>query len=146
MFQQAVEDGNYVGRFFSVGGRPTLAGNPSADYVALQQWLAAAGDGVGVQTQKIAEQGIAAMAEPNRFQAGEQAALLFVEQRIEEQDSGFEFVRRDFKGGRVNGQGNRLGTATRQGLIPAIGRRDGSIQILAIDFGSAEALSLHQMA
>ena len=134
------------GVFFGGRTASTLPASPSADHVALQQLLATAGDGVGVQAQKIAEQGIAAMAESDRFQAGKQAALLFVEQGIEQKDSGFKFVRRNFQGGRVNRQGNRLATATRQGLIPAIGRLDGGVQILAIGFGSAEALPLHQMA
>ncbi len=41
-----------------------------------------------VQAQEIAEEGVAPVAEPDGFQSGKQAALLFIEQAIEEDDRG----------------------------------------------------------
>jgi hypothetical protein len=67
----------------------------------VQQLLAAASDGVRVRAQEIAEEGVATVAESNGLQAGKQAALLFVEQAIKEDDCGFEFIGRDFEVSRV---------------------------------------------
>ena len=77
------------------------------------------GNGVNVEAQKIAEQSVAAVTEADRFQAGKQPALLFVEQAIEEDDRSLEFVGRDLQVGRVNGQGKNLGAAAGPGLIAA---------------------------
>jgi len=76
------------GVFFRGRTAATPTAGPPTDHIALQQLLTAAGDGVGMQAQKIAEQSIATMAEPDGFQSGEQAALLFVEQSIEQEDGG----------------------------------------------------------
>ena len=65
----------------------TLAACPATDHVPVQQLLTASGDRMRVQAEKIAEQGVAAVAEADGFQAGKQAALLFVEQPIEQDDS-----------------------------------------------------------
>jgi hypothetical protein len=73
--------------------------------------LPAAGDGMGVQTQKIAQQCVAAMADSEGLQSRKQPALLFVEQTIEQEDGGLEFVGRELEGGGVDGQRKSLGTA-----------------------------------
>ena len=98
--------------------------------------LPAAGDGVSVQAQEIAEQGIAAVAEAHGFQACKQATLLFIEQPIEKKDRGFEFIRRHFEAGQVNGHRDSLGAATRQGLVAPICRLDGGV------YGGATDLAL----
>jgi len=134
------------GVFFRGLTSATLTAYPSTDHVVVQQLLATASDGVRVQAKEIAEKGVATVAESDGFQAGKQAALLFVEQAIEEDNCGFEFIGRDFEVGRVNGQGNRLVTATSHDVVAAIGRLDRGIEELAIDFGPAETFPLHQVA
>jgi hypothetical protein len=49
------------------------------------------------------------MAQFDGLQAGEQAALLFVEQAVEKQNSGIEFLGRYLESGRIGDQRNRLG-------------------------------------
>ncbi len=134
------------GVFFRGLTAATLAAYPSTDYVAVQQLLTTARDGVRVQAQEIAEEGIASVAEPDGFQAGKQAALLFVEQAIEEDDRGLDLVGRDFEVGRVNGQRNGLGAAPSHGLVAPIGCLDRGIEELAVDFGPAQTFPLHQVA
>ncbi len=95
-----------------------------------------------VQAQEIAEEGVAAVAESDGFQAGKQAPLLLVEQAIKEDDGGLELVRGDFEVGGVNGHRNRLGTAPSHGLAAAIGRLDRGIEKLTIDFGPAQTFAL----
>src|SRR5439155_6397258 len=124
----------------------TLAACPATDHVPVQQLLTASGDRMRVQAEKIAEQGVAAVAEADGFQAGKQAALLFVEQPIEQDDSGVEFVERDLQVGRVNSQRNSLGAAAGHGLMAAIGHLDGGIEKLAAHFGPAQTILLDQMA
>lgn len=109
------------GVFFRGLAAATLAAYPSTDYVAVQQLLTTSSDGVRVQAQEIAEEGVATVAEPDGFQGGKQTALLFVEQAIEEDDRGLEFIGRDFEVGRVNSQRERLRAAASHGLVAAIG-------------------------
>ena len=89
-------------RFFRGLTAATLAACPATYHVAIQQLLPASGDGMRVQTEKIAEQGVATGAEADGFQAGKQAALLFVEQPIEQDDSGLECIGSDLQVGRVS--------------------------------------------
>jgi len=124
----------------------TLTAYPSTDYVAVQQLLTTASDGVRIQAQEIAEEGVAAVAKSDRFQSGKQAALLLVEQAIEKDSRSFELVGRDFEAGGVNGQGNRLGAAASHGLITAIRSLDRGIEELAVDFSPAQTFPLHQVA
>jgi hypothetical protein len=132
--------------FFRGGTAPAVTSRAPADHITIQTLSPASGDGVNVQAQEIAEQGIAAVTEADGFQACKQAALLFIEQPIEKQDRGFEFIERNFEAGRVNGHRDSPGAAARQSLVPAIRRFDGRIQILAIEFGPAQPLPLNQMA
>ena len=129
-------------------GRAAGAGAAGAadDHLLIQQLLPAASDRVRIQAQEIREQGVAAVTQPQGLQAGEQAALLFVEQSIEQDNRGVEFVGRDLEGGGVNGHRNRLGTAASQALLAPNGGIHGGIEKRAIDFGSAQALLLEQMA
>src|ERR1035441_1686025 len=62
-----------------------------------------------IQAEEFGQDAIAAMSQLDRFQAGEQATLLFVEQAVEKQDSRFEFFGRYLKSGSIGYQRNRLG-------------------------------------
>jgi len=134
------------GVFFHRLTAATLVACPPTDHILVEQLLTAAGDRVRIQAQKIAEQSVATVAQTDGLQAGKQAALLFIEQPIEQEDTGLEFVGRDLQAGRVNGQWNRLGAAACHGLVAAIRRFDRGIEELAADFDPAQALSLDQMA
>ena len=134
------------GVFFRGLTAATLTAYPPADDVAVQQLLTTASDSVRVQAQEIAEQGVAAVSQSDGFQAGKQAALLFVEQAIEEDDRGLDLVGRDFEVGSVNGQRNRLGAAPSHGLVTPTGCLDRGIEELAVDFGPAQTFPLHQVA
>ena len=134
------------GVFFRGLAAAAGAARPSADHILIEQLLAAAGNGVRVQAEEIAEQGVAAMTQADGLQAGKQAALLFVEQAIEQQDGGLEFIGGNLEGDRMNRQRHCLSAAASQDLFATIGRIDGGVEKLAIDFGSAQTPLRHQMA
>lgn len=67
--------------FFFDRWTPTaLAASPSGGHIVVQQLLSAARDSVGIQLEKSGQNGIASVAEADRFQTSEQAPLLFVKQ------------------------------------------------------------------
>jgi hypothetical protein len=80
--------------------------------ILIQQLAAAAGDGVGIEAQKFGQQTVAAVAELHGFQAGVQAALLLVQQTVEQDDGGFHFIGRHFQTGGIDNHGNGLFAAT----------------------------------
>ena len=98
-----------------------------------------------IQAEEITQQRVAAVPQSDGLQPGKQPALLFIEQTVEQQDSGLQFVGRQLQRLRVDGQRNGLGAATGQHLIAALRRIDGGIQKLALDLGPVEPLLLHQM-
>ena len=63
--------------------------------VLLQQLLSSTGHGVRIQAEKLGQFLIAAVPHFERFQAGVQAALLFIQQTVEQNNGGFQFVRGD---------------------------------------------------
>ncbi len=86
------------------------------------------------------------MTHADGLQAGKQAALLFVEQSIEQDNCGLEFVGGDLEGHRMNSQRHCLSAAAGQSLVATIGRIDCSVDKLASDFGSTQTPLLHEMA
>jgi len=68
--------------------------------------LASASDGVRVEAEEFGQNVIAAVSQLDGFQAGEEAALLLVQQTVEQQDGGLEFRRRNLKRGGVGHQRN----------------------------------------
>jgi hypothetical protein len=99
-----------------------------------------------VQPQKIAQQGVPAMPEANRFQSGKQSALLFVEQGVKQEDGGLEFIGRQLEGGGVDGHRNGLCAAAGQRLLAAFDAINGRVEELASDLHPAESLPLNQVA
>ena len=61
------------------------------------------------------------MPQPDGLQSGKQSSLLLVEQTVEQDDSGLEFIGRNLERGRVDGYRNSLGAAASQGLVAALG-------------------------
>ena len=68
------------------------------------------------------------MSQLDGLQAGEQAALLFVEQAVEQQDGGFEFIGGYVERGGVGHQRDRLRGAPGADLIFRASRVGGSVQ------------------
>ncbi len=86
------------------------------------------------------------MTHADGLQASKQAALLFVEQSIEQDNGGLEFVGGDLEGHRMNRQRHCLSAAASQDLVATIGRIDCDVEKLAIDFGSTQTPLQHEMA
>ena len=61
---------------------------------SIQQLLASARDGVGIQAEEFGQNAIASVSQFDGLQPGEQAALLLIEQAVEKQNSRFEFIGR----------------------------------------------------
>jgi hypothetical protein len=57
-----------------------------------QQLLSSAGHGVRIQIEEVGQLMIAATAQLQRLQSGIQSALLLVQQTIEQENRGFQFV------------------------------------------------------
>lgn len=84
-----------------------------------------------VQVEKLAELTITAMPQLERFEPGAEPTLLFVEQTIEQEDSGFQFVWRNLQPGRIHQGGDRLDAAACQELSAAEDRIAGGIEMEA---------------
>ena len=72
---------------------------------------------------------IAATAQFERLQSGIQAALLLVQQTVEQEDRGFQFLLRDLQHGRIRYGGNGFHVAARQELPLLDGAVGGRVQI-----------------
>jgi hypothetical protein len=62
-------------------GTARTAGS-AADYILIQELLTTASDGMHIQSEEVAQQSVAAMADADGLQPGKQSSLLFVEQSI----------------------------------------------------------------
>ena len=133
------------GVFFRRSAAATGAPHATSDDFAIQQLLAPTRYRVHVQAEEITQQRVAAVPESDGLQAGQQTALLFIEQTIEQQDGGLQFVGRQLERFGVDSQRNGQRAATGQHLVAALRGIDGGIQELALDLGSAQPLLLHQM-
>jgi hypothetical protein len=114
--------------------------------MVMQQLLPTAGYGMYVQAQEIAEQSVPAVAQADGLQPGKQSALLFIEQAIEQQDGGLEFMGRSLEVGGMDGYRNGLSAAPGEPLFAAGDGFAGGIEKLALHLHSRQALLLDQMA
>ena len=132
--------------FFLRRSSPSETASPVTEHGLVEKLLAAAGNGLSIQAEKAGHELVAAMAETHGFESGEEPAWLFVEQGMEPQDGGFEFMGRAWESIGANGERDGLRTLSGQSLAAAVGRVDGGIEELAVDFDAAEPLLLYQMA
>ena len=88
---------------------------------------------------------IATHAEFDRFQAGKQAPLLFVEQAVEQENGRFELIEGDVKGGRVRDQRDDVGRATGPDLIFRPSRLGGGVEEPPRDLGASHTTLAHQL-
>ena len=127
--------------FFHPFASTARLAHAAAFHILFQQLLAAAGDGVRIESEKTGQNRVSAAAEPERFQSRVQAALLFIEQAVKQNDRGFQFIRRDLQSGGVGDRGDGLDTAPQQAL-PLPGRRIGrGVEIQAGDEFTGDALA-----
>src|SRR3984957_16662650 len=70
-----------------------------------------------IHVEERGQDRIPPQAEFDRLQAGKQAPWLFVEQAVEQENGGFEFIGRDLEGGRVRDQRDGIGRAPGSDLI-----------------------------
>src|ERR1039457_1096752 len=96
-----------------------------------------------IQAEEFGQDAIAAMSQLDRFQASEQATLLFVEQAVEKQDSRFEFFGRYLKSGSIGYQRNRLGGLPGTELVPRLPAIGGSVQETAGYLRAAQTFGAH---
>ena len=61
--------------------------------------------------QVVAQQDVTAMTDPNRLQPSKQSALLFIEQAVEQEDGGLEFMGRSLEVGGMDGYRNGVSAA-----------------------------------
>ncbi len=114
--------------------------------ILIQQLAPAAGDGVRIETQKFGQHTVATVAEFHGFQTCVQAALLLVQQAVEQDDGGFHLIGRHLQTGGIDNCGNGLAAATCQRLSLAGGWVDGSIKEQAGDQLPGDPLLLDQVA
>jgi len=100
---------------------------------------------MGIQAEKVGDELIAPMAQAHGFESRKQPALLFVEQGVEQQDGGFQFVRRYLQRIGVHGERPSLAAVPGQRLRTVVGGVDGGVEELAVEFGAMEALLLDQV-
>jgi hypothetical protein len=110
--------------FHGLAATARVAG-ASWGHLLIEQLLAPAGHGVGVQAQKFGQDTIAAVPQLDGFQAGEQAALLLIQQTVEQHNGSLEFMGGNLESRGVGHQGNGergLSSADLVPCLPAIGR------------------------
>ena len=78
-----------------------------------------------VQVEKLGQLTIPAMSQFERFQSGVEPALLFVEQAIEQEDSGFQLVWRNLQSRGIHQAGDGLNAAACQELPATADRITG---------------------
>src|SRR5260370_33799396 len=85
------------------------------------------------------------MSQFDGLQAGEQAALLFVEQAVEKQNRGFQLIGRYLQSVSISHQRNRLGGLPGAELIASLATIGGSVQESSGHFGAAQTFGAHQI-
>jgi hypothetical protein len=113
--------------------------------VVIEQLLAAARDGMRIEIQKGREQRISTAAQFDRFQAGEEAALLFVAQAVKQQNGGFEFIGGHGECGRIGDQRDGLRSAPGSDLILRRSRIRSGVQEPSADLDAAHPTLLYEI-
>ena len=84
----------------------------------IEQLLATAGDGVRIQAEECGQCSVATAPQFDGFQAGEEAALLLVQQAVEQQNGGLEFIGRKLERRGIGHQRNGASGLSGAELIP----------------------------
>ena len=83
-------------------------------HVLSQQLLSSPGHGVRIEIEEVGQLAIATTAQLQRLQSDIQTALLLIQQAVEQEDGGFQFLLRNLKNRRICHGGNGLDGAARQ--------------------------------
>jgi hypothetical protein len=84
-----------------------------------------------IEVEKVGQLAIAATAQLERFQAGIEAALLLIEQTVEQEDGGFHFPGGNLQQGRIHPGGQELHGTACQELASLDGWVHGHIEVSA---------------
>ena len=98
-----------------------------------------------IHTEELCQNAIAAVSQLHGLQPREQATLLLVEQAVEKQDSGFEFMGRYLERGSIGQQRNRPRGLAGAELIPSLPTIGGSVQEASGHFRAAQTFRAHQI-
>ena len=96
-----------------------------------------------IQAEQCSQTGIAPASQPERLQTSIEAALLFVEEAVEQND-GLEFLERALEERGVGDAGNQFGGLARQDLLATDGRFRTGVEVQAAQLGAVEKTALHQ--
>ena len=107
--------------------------------------MASPGDRVGIQAEELSQNGVAAVAEFDGLQTGEETTLLLVEQTVEEHDGRFEFIGRNLEGGGIDPQRNRRSGLADAQLLAGHSGVGGSIEESSGALGTAQAAVLNKV-
>lgn len=102
-------------------------------------------NGVRIQAEEPGQGCVASVPQPDRLQAGEEAALLLVKQTVEEQNGGLEFVGRNLESGCIGYQRHGARRFSGAKLIPGLPAIGGGVQEASGDFGAAETSRVDQL-
>jgi len=89
--------------------------------------LTSAGNSVRIDAEEFGQNAIAAVPQLHGLQTGKQATLLLVEQAVEKQNGGFEFIGRYLQSGSIGHQRNRLRGSPGAELISRLPTIGGSV-------------------
>jgi hypothetical protein len=143
--QELDQDDDVEGFFFSPLASATGTARAASHYILIEQLLTAAGDGMGIQAKEFGHNTIAAVSQLDGLQASEQTALLLIEQAVEKQDGGLEFIGRYPQNGGVGHQGGRLRGLPRTELIASLLAVGGSIKETPGQLRAAQTSRAHQI-
>jgi hypothetical protein len=97
-----------------------------------------------IQAEQCGQTGIAPASQPERLQAGVEAALLFVEEAVEQNDGRLEFLGRALEDRGVGETGNQFRGLARQDLLATDGRLGTGVEVQATHLGAVEETALHE--
>src|SRR5436309_194074 len=97
-----------------------------------------------IQAEQCCQAGIAPASQPERFQTGVDAALLFVEETVEQNDGRLKFLGGALEERGIGETGNQLSGLARQDLLAADGRVRTDVEVPATQLGAVEAAALHE--
>jgi hypothetical protein len=107
--------------------------------------LASASDGVRVQAEEFGQNAIASVSQLDGFQSGKQTTLLLVEQAVEKQNGGFQFIGGHLESGSIGPERNRVGSLPGAELIASLPAIGGSIKESPGHLGAAQTLGAHEI-
>ena len=98
-----------------------------------------------IEVEEVGQLVIAAAAQFQRLQSGIQTALLLVQQTIEQENRGFQFVLGDRQHGRIRYSGDGLHGAARQQLAPLDVTVSGGVKVETGNHLASHAALLRQL-